>query len=244
MPQLDLPVSVSMFRLLHANSVVELYALAEPRRCTVDCPLVVVALGNATDFASGVTNWYESPAWGADFIICVRSTELNQAEYVMAPGDGMSDRDWTDSDVLHTQRVMGGVVETLKGEAADRCSWVLCGLSGGCVTAVAVARELSNVEDKVIGIVVDSGVPGSGQAWELRRVPVAVYRYTRPSDQEGRAEFWHNGNIAVEWKRRGYTVVEDEAYTFPGHASHMCFSLLGQCVSWFAWRDALSGHVM
>ena len=71
-----------MFRLVHTNSIVEVYALADPHRCSGGRPLVVVALGNACDFAGGVTDWYESPAWGADFVICVRSWDLNQAEYV------------------------------------------------------------------------------------------------------------------------------------------------------------------
>ena len=94
-----------MFRLTHANSIVEVYAWADPWRCTADRPLVVVALGNTCDFACGVTGWYESPAWGADFVICVRSRDFNQAEYVRGCGDGESERDWTDSDSKHTQLV-------------------------------------------------------------------------------------------------------------------------------------------
>ena len=219
-----------MFRLIHTNSIVEVYAWADPGRCTADRPLMVVALGNTNDFAGAVTGWYESPAWGADFVICVRSQDFNQAEYVRGWGDGESWRDWTESDSKHTHLVMDGVVECLKDEVPLRCTWILCGLSGGCVTAVTVAAALCRTPDKVIGIVVDSGVPGSGKALQLRHVPVSVHRYTRPAERMGRPEFWRNGDVTVEWTRRGYNVVEDQAYTSSGHASFLTYSVLRECV--------------
>ena len=58
----------------------------------------------------------------------------------------------------------------LKGEAPRHCTWILCGLSGGCVTAVTVAAALCRTPGKVIGVVADSGVPGSGEALQLRHV--------------------------------------------------------------------------
>ena len=221
-----------MFRLIHTNSIVEVYACSDPRRCTADRPLVVVALGNTCDFACGVTDWYESPAWGADFVICVRSRNFNQAEYVRGSSDGESCSDWTESNSKHTQLVMDGVVECLKGEAPCHCKWIICGLSGGCVTAVTVAAALCTTPDKVIGIVADSGVPGSGEALQLRQVPVSVYRYTRPAEQMGKPEYWRNGDVTVEWTRRGYNVVEDEAYTCYGHASFLTNSVLRNWVWW------------
>lgn len=231
--------SVSMFRLVHANSIVEVHARAEPRRCAPGRPLVVVALGNTCDFAGGVIDWHESPAWGADFVICVRSRDLNQAEYVWGLGDGPLWRDWTESDAFYTQLVMHGVVESLKDEAPLQCTWILCGLSGGCVTAVTVAAALCKTEDKVIGLVVDSGVPGSGEAEQLRHVPVSVHRYTRPAARNGPPEFWSNGEVTAEWERRGYNVVEDEAYTSPGHASFLTDSVLGECVYRLWWLHDL-----
>ena len=224
-----------MFRLVHTNSIVEVYAWADPRRCSGGRPLVVVALGNACDFAGGVTDWYESPAWGADFVICVRSGDLNQAEYVRGSGDGASWRDWTESDAEHTQLVMDGVVERLKEEAPFHCTWICCGLSGGCVTAVTVAAALCRAQDKVIGIVADSGVPGSVQALQLRHVPVSLYRHTRPAERGGPPEFWGNGSVAVEWTRRGYTVVEDEMYTYPGHASYLTYPVLKETIFRLWW---------
>ena len=59
---------------------------------------------------------------------------------------------------------------SLKGEAPRHCTWILCGLSGGCVTAVTVAAALCRTPGKVIGVVADSGVPGSGEALQLRHV--------------------------------------------------------------------------
>jgi hypothetical protein len=232
-------LSVSMFRLVHTNSIVEVYAWAEPRRCTAGRPLVVVALGNTCDFAGGVTHWYESPAWGADFVICVRSAELNQAEYLMGLGDGASWMDWTESDAQHSQLVMDGVVESLKDEDPLHRTWILCGLSGGCVTAVTVGAALCGPADEVIGIVVDSGVPGSGEALQLRDVPVFVHRHTRPAERKGQPEFWSNGEVTVEWTRRGYNVVEDEAYTSPGHASFLTYSVLRECVYRLWWLHDL-----
>ena len=228
-----------MFRLVHTNSIVEVYAWAERRRCTAGRPLVVVALGNMCDFAGGVSDWYESPAWEADFVICVRSRKLNQAEYFRGVGDGASDMDWTESIAEHTQLVMDGVVDSLKDEAPFHCAWILCGLSGGCVTAVTVAAALCRTLDKVIGIVVDSGVPGSGEAVQLRHVPVSVHRHTRPAERMGQPEFWSNGEVSVEWTRRGYNVVEDVAYTAPGHASFLTYSVLRECVNRLWWLHDL-----
>ena len=220
-----------MFRLIHTNSIVEVYAWADPSRCTADRPLMVVALGNTNDFAGAVTGWYESPAWGADFVICVRSQDFNQAEYVRGWGDGESWRDWTESDSKHTHLVMDGVVECLKDEVPLHCTLIFCGLSGGCVTAVTVAAALCRTPDKVIGIFADSGVPS--EALQLCHVPVSVHRYTRPAERMGPPEFWRNGDVTVEWKRRGYNVLVDEAYTSSGaHLSSHILCSGSACIVW------------
>ena len=133
--------------------------------------------------------------------------------------------------------MLDGVVEHVKEQLDSSVSWVVSGLSGGCVTAVRIAARFVGFGDCVLGIVVDSGVPGIGEAVYLREVPVVIYYFSLPEDEEGRRkEFWNNGQVVVEWKRRCYNVVHSERYTSPGHASHLSFELLGKCVNWFWWH--------
>ena len=87
----------------------------------------------------------------------------------------------------------------------------------------------------VLGLVADSGVPGSGVVDDS--LPVAVYRFVDP------CEYWNGGEVAVEWTRRGYKVVFDEPYNEPGskHASYLERNELRKCVRWFWWNSHMWG---
>ena len=226
-----------MFQLVFLNTIVELYARAEPRQRKEGEPVVLTAFGNACDFKASVSDWFESPGWASDYCVCVKSRMLNQAEFVQAPCDGSNWRDWSGHHEDHTFSVMDGLFDALQRDA-DSEHWIVAGLSGGCVTAVRFAEQLLAAGRIVMAVVVDSGVPGTGQSL-LGDVPVSLHRYSKPQYRAGAPEFWGNGSITRHWEDRGYIVLEDECYSSPGHASFLTYNVLKECVFRFWWLHFL-----
>ena len=228
------------FSLVWENSVNHLFV--RNSKIGNNWPAVVVCLGNTCDFIRGVAEWYDSPGWGAHAILCVKDCSLEQAYYIRAASDAVSStyKDWTDSSNDYTDLALDGVLGQLKVSLPSR-HWVLAGQSGGCVTAASLARHLQNDAHTVVGLVADSGVPGTWVA--LDDLPVAVYRF------KSSEEFWNGGEVAVEWSRRGYNVVHDYAYGPDGdrigvyqqrgqsHASFLNGKELYACVNWFWWTS-------
>ena len=219
------------FSLVWENSVNHLF-VRNSKICN-NWPAVVVCLGNTCDFIRGVAGWYDSPGWGAHAILCVKDCSLEQAYYIRAASDAVSStyKDWTDSSNDYTALALDGVLGQLKVSLPSR-HWVLAGLSGGCVTAASLARHLQNDAHTVVGLVADSGVPGTWVA--LDDLPVAVYRF------KSSEEFWNGGEVAVEWSRRGYNVLHDYAYGRDDGHSHASFlngKELYACASWFWWKS-------
>ena len=99
----------------------------------------------------------------ADVCITVKTKNQDQAQYTRGVLDGPHTRhnDMTGSDICYTQQVLDGVVPALLQVVQGNC-WAIHGASGGCVTAVSLARSLLNLDHQVLAMVVDSGVPGSG----------------------------------------------------------------------------------
>lgn len=230
-----------MFTLVWENSIAQLYVSGQP---VVDSdPAVLVCLGNTCDFHTGMVSWRDSPGWAADAVLCVKDRAMDQATYRLASSDhaDAGDRDWTDSDTEYSELVTDGVLQHLLLSCPSRY-WVLAGLSGGCVTAAVLSRQLQSSELVVLGLVADSGVPGSGVVDDC--LPVAVYRFSDP------CEYWNGGDVAVEWAWRGYEVVFDkpynepkdlEGYPVPGscHASYLECNELRKCVRWFWWNSQM-----
>ena len=227
-----------MFQVVFSNTIVELYARAEPRQLKEGEPLVFTAFGNTSDYTVGVSSWYESPGWASGYCVCVKSRTLNQAEFIQAPGDGASSRDWSGHDEDHTSLVMDGLLGAVQ-RSVDSEHWVVAGLSGGCVTAVRFAEQLLEAGRIVMAVVVDSGVPGTGQSL-LGDVPVSLHRHSKPQDWPGSLEFWENGSITRHWEDRGYIVLEDLCYSSPGHASFLTYAVLRECVYRLWWLHVLN----
>ena len=80
----------------------------------------------------------------------------------------------TGSDICYTQQVLDGVVPALLQVVQGNC-WVIHGASSGRVTAVSLARSLLNLDHKVLAMVSDSGVPGSGEPLPPH-VPCSIFR--------------------------------------------------------------------
>ena len=67
------------------------------------------------------------------------------------------------------------------------------------MTAVALAHLIIQQGGNVLGVVADSGVPGSQPALPAS-VPISLFACRRPW------EFWHCGMIERVWRAQGYTV--------------------------------------
>ena len=67
------------------------------------------------------------------------------------------------------------------------------------MTAVALAHLIIQQGGNVLGVVADSGVPGSQPALPAS-VPISLFACRRPW------EFWHCGMIECVWRAQGYTV--------------------------------------
>ena len=232
-----------MFTLVWENSIAQLYVHSQP---VIDSePAVLVCFGNTCDFHSGMQSWRDSPGWAANAVLCVKDRTMDQATYRLAASDHSDSgcRDWTDSDTEYSSSVSDGVVQHLLHSCPSRY-WVLAGLSGGCVTTAVLSRQMQSLGLVVLGLVADSGVPGSGVVDDS--LPVAVYRFADP------CEYWNGGEVAVEWTRRGYDVVFDEPYNEPKdlegypvpgscHASYLERNELRKCVRWFWWNSHMWG---
>ena len=120
-------------------------------------------------------SWPDSPAFVSHFCLNVRDQRGNQAEYLQGVGDGDDPNCFTASDESHTEAVLEGVMVALT-DATDSTTWILHGASGGCVTAVSLARQLLAGGHSVLGVLADSGVPGSGLALPSQ-VPLSIWAY-------------------------------------------------------------------
>ena len=108
----------------------------------------------------------------------MRTTDVKQFNYVRGVldephthHDGL-----TGSDACYIERVLDGLAPALL-QVVQGTRWVIHGASGGCATAVSLARLLVDGDHKVFGVVADCGVPGSGDPL-LRNVPCSICRFT------------------------------------------------------------------
>ena len=130
----------------------------------------------------------------------------DQTEYVRGDMDDMSTKpaDYSCSDTAYTQLVTDGML-TCMLQMAHSDLWVFHCASGGCVTAVTLARGLLQHHQHVLGIIADSGVPGSDPALP-RRVPVYVFRALHDSWWPGRDrlfQIWEKLQYEVDFRSEG-----------------------------------------
>ena len=200
------------FGVIHTNSVVEVRHRPRPRHTARDA-VVVCVFGNTAHWASIWNDWAETPAEHADVCISVRTSDLEQAVYVQGTLDGPHTHhdDLTGSDVCHTDLVLDGVLPALL-QVAQETRWVIHGASGGCVTAVSLARLLYGLGHEVLGVVADCGVPGAGDPLP-QSIPCSIFRSTFD-------RFWvADGHEMIYeiWKASGYNV-DFEGYGHDRHA--------------------------
>ena len=106
--------------------------------------------------------------------------------------------DYYGSDTEYTLLVTDEVL-TCMLRMANSDLWVLHCASGGCATAVTLARGLLHHHQHVLGIIADSGVPGSGPALP-RHIPASVFRALHDNWWPGRDRLFHI------WEKLGYEV--------------------------------------
>ena len=210
------------FSLLHSNLLAELRQRSFGKNA--DDVAVLCVFGNTATFERAVADWDESPAACADFVLNVRSDDVNQALYVWQPGDRDEPRDHSGSDPHHTSAVLDGVVEALLVATQAR-RWILYGASGGCVSAVEIARRLLAMGRCILGVLADSGVPGTGTPLPST-VPVPVWTYAWDS-------YWRQGDLAEFWSESGYTVDWTCTFRRGGHAGGISASRMQQARAYF-----------
>ena len=108
--------------------------------------------------------------------------------------------------------------------AADLLPVLLVAASGGCVPALELGRRLCSNGHVVRGLIVDSGVPGSGPPTAF---PISVWAYRSPE------EYWNGGSIVDIWRSHGYAVDFVYEYRYGGHASGLKKWTLDECRTWF-----------
>ena len=192
--------------------------------CTRDVAVVCV-FGNGAPFPSVWDEWSESCARHCFFAINVKHRHLDQAKYSLGANDvvGTKDDDLTGSDQSYTFRVLHGVCDCLVGKVTAT-SWLIHGASGGAVTACALVRQLLSNECTVVGLLVDCGVPGNGEAFA---VPVAVFR----SKQD---PYWNavDEQLFSIWVKAGYTI-NMTASCSGKHAWIVDEKCMRQCLEWY-----------
>ncbi len=218
------------FRLLLSNSVIELYENTMLQRG--EPFLVISSLGNGATFGKSVLKWRQSPAYAANFVLCVKTAKDVQAVYRKAESDDpdASSRDWTGHEKEHTALVLQGVSEKIQEHAEEKLPWVLHGASGGCVTAVVLARDLAeNGTAPVLSVIADAGVPGDGLALP-QSVPVCVFAF------RSKREYWSGGRVAEVWRDYNHNVEFEFDYTWGGHAGGVTSKRLRECLEWLRER--------
>ena len=197
--------------LLHTNDLCELrmrtgdWNVMTPQNVAVLC-----IFGNTATFHRAVTAWDESPAVYATFVLSVKTTADEQASYIQMLGDSDDPHDFTGSDPGHTDVAVSGVVESLMASTQAR-SWIIHCASGGCVSAVEIARMLLVQGHDILALLADSGVPGSGKPLPAN-VPVSVWSYQWDS-------YWSQRDLADIWRSAGHRVVWDYTFNWGGHAA-------------------------
>ncbi len=218
------------FQLLFSNSVVELYQNTKLQ--SRDPFRVISCLGNGGTFEKSVLKWRQSPAYAADFVLCVKTKSDVQAVYCKADSDepNSTSRDWTGHEREHTAFVLEGVADKILDHFEEKLPWVLHGASGGCVTAVVLARDLAeNATTPVLSVIADAGVPGDGCALP-QNVPVSVFAF------RSKEEYWNGGRIAEIWRSYNHNVEFEANYTWGGHAGGVTAKRLRECLDWLRER--------
>ena len=190
---------------------------------------VIAVNGNHIAFDNALEK-PSDPGFAADRMICLRHWDFVQAEYVKAPHDPQDDHDgrhFTNSNEKHTELVMQGLAEAVV-EADLATDWLVVVFSGGCVTAVALTRQLLFAGHSIRGLVMDSGVPGSQPALPPA-ILISLFHYT------GEREFWQGGQVVRAWKRRGFDNVWPYPYNgyWDRHARKVTADCVRQCWTWY-----------
>lgn len=194
------------FAKVFSNDFVEVRVSTLPLRDVA----VLCVFGNTAAYESVWNEWPDSCAWHAHVIINVKESHLEHALYLRGDRDDEHTHkdDFTGSDVAHTEEVVRGVFQALVRHIRST-KWVVHGASGGCVTAVTLARQLIAQHHSVLAMVADCGIPGSGGSIPS---PVSVFRSRRD-------RYWnqHEKYLFSAWRTAGYTV-EFEANANAQHA--------------------------
>ena len=105
--------------------------------------------------------------------------------------------------------------------------WVVHGASGGCVTVVALIRELQARKHTTLAFISDCGIPGSG---EPIPVPISVFRSRKDP-------YWnrHGAHLVSIWKQQGYQV-EFDSDSNEIHAWVVDEGCIKACVQWVEHR--------
>ena len=196
--------------VVHTNTLWELRMRIHDRSIMTHHDVAVLCIfGNTGTFRRCVTDWDGSLAVYGDFVLSVRTEADKHARYVQMAGDSDDPRDFTGSEPPHTAAAVAGGVESLVPLTKAR-TWILHGASGGCVTAVEIARKLLARGHRILGLLADSGVPGSGEPLPAT-VPVAVWTCAWDTN-------WFQRNLAQIWRAGGYHVIFDYPFHWAGHA--------------------------
>ena len=147
-------------------------------KCAQRQSLTVAFMGNATTFEKAIVNCKSSPAHAADLVFCVKREDVNMTEHLPYEHEKcLSSRDWSGSDVCHTKKILNGLLEFVIQANSGRLPVLLVAASGGCVPALELGRRLCSNGHVVRGLIVDSGVPGSGPPTAF---PISVWAYRSP----------------------------------------------------------------
>ena len=209
---------VSSFSLVFENTLVQLYSRPWSGELNV-----VAIFGNRAIFQRAVLRWWDSPAWAANFVICVKSSDICQAMYCRGPDDSeqVDFRDMSANDPGHTELVVQGLASTLLSLGSS-LPWLIHGSSGGCTTAVALTHKLLELDQNVLAVVADSGVPGVSPALPSS-VPVAIFAFRNKS------EYWQGGKVLQHWHQAGHVVNFEREDWRSGHARCVTRKILQEC---------------
>ena len=133
------------FSLQAESSVLQLWAAPEKSRSGFR---VLVCLGNGATYNRAIQGWPESPAHAADWVVCVKESSDVHALYERGSADPESSRDWTATQTAHTALAVAGLSRKLRDARGP--PWIIACASGGCATAVALARELLGFGEEAV----------------------------------------------------------------------------------------------
>ena len=216
-------MACATFAVVHQNDFVEL------RKSTLSLHdvAIVCCFGNGATFRDIWDDWDQSPAYRAHACINVKEKSLNQAKYVQGVLDTPNTHPdhLAGSDTEHTAHLLDGVVAQLTKHIPCR-TWILHGASGGCVTAVSLARALLASGHRILGILADCGVPGSGEALP-HSVPISIFRCSWD-------KYWnkHETHLFEVWCRLGY-FVNHTSSNRKQHAWVVDNTCIGMFLGWF-----------